>query len=157
MHQSRPKATLPNANSDRVAPATSDPHAASPWRNLSEADWRQRLSPRVYAVLREGHTEPPRSSPLLNEHRAGTFVCAGCELPLFKSTWKFESGSGWPSFFAVLPGAIATRIDSRMDEVRTEYHCARCGGHQGHVFQDGPQPSGVRHCNDGLALKFIPE
>ena len=122
----------------------------------SPEQWRALLGSRRYAVLREAATEPPFSSPLLNEHRKGTFVCAGCALPLFSSATKFESGTGWPSFWKPLPGAVVTRPDHSLMEERTEVLCARCGGHLGHVFKDGPKPTGLRYCMNGLALKFRP-
>jgi peptide-methionine (R)-S-oxide reductase len=118
--------------------------------------WRQILGPKRYAVLREAATEPPFSSPLLNEHRKGTFVCAGCALPLFSSAAKFESGTGWPSFWTVIPHAVVTRPDHSLLMERTEVLCARCGGHLGHVFDDGPKPTGLRYCMNGLALNFRP-
>lgn len=136
--------------------AAADPYANSSWRKLTDADWRKRLSPAVYNILREDGTEPPGSSPLLNEHRKGQFVCTGCELPLFKSNWKFESHTGWPSFYDVIPTAVGRKSDHALLEPRVEYHCARCLGHQGHVFRDGPPPTGLRYCNDGLGLKFVP-
>jgi peptide-methionine (R)-S-oxide reductase len=120
------------------------------------ADWRRLLGPVRYAVLREASTERPFSSPLLNEHRKGFFVCAGCGLPLFSSATKFESGTGWPSFFRVLPNAIVRRSDRTLGVERTEVLCRRCGGHLGHVFDDGPKPTGLRYCMNGLALKFVP-
>ncbi len=123
---------------------------------LSETEWQQRLSAERFHVLREEGTEPPRSSPLNDEKRPGTYVCAGCDLPLFNSAMKFDSGTGWPSFFESLPKAVETKLDFYFLIPRTEYHCARCGGHQGHVFDDGPQPTGLRFCNNGLALTFIP-
>jgi peptide-methionine (R)-S-oxide reductase len=123
----------------------------------SDADWKAILPPDAYRVLFEEGTEPPRSSPLNNEKRAGTFVCAACHLPLFDSSTKFESGTGWPSFFDHLPAAVATKRDFKLIWPRTEYHCARCGGHQGHVFDDGPKPTGLRYCNNGVALRFIPK
>lgn len=123
---------------------------------LTPAEWRRKLSPRAYAVLREAATEPPFSSPLLKEHRKGTFVCAGCALPLFSSATKFESGTGWPSFWKPLAGAVVTRPDHSLMEERTEVLCARCGGHLGHVFDDGPRPTGLRYCMNGLALGFRP-
>jgi peptide-methionine (R)-S-oxide reductase len=138
------------------AAAAADPYADSPWRKLSDAEWKKRLSPEAYDVLRHEGTERPGSSPLLNEHRKGSFVCAGCGLPLFKSDWKFESGTGWPSFYRAIPGALGTRTDHLLIVPRTEYHCARCLGHQGHVFEDGPRPTGLRYCNDGVALRFAP-
>jgi peptide-methionine (R)-S-oxide reductase len=123
---------------------------------LTDAQWRAKLSPAAYNVLREGGTEYPGSSPLLNEHRAGIFGCAGCDLPLFDAKTKFESGTGWPSFYEPLPHAVETSDDTSMGVDRTEVHCARCGGHLGHVFNDGPPPTGLRYCMDGVALKFTP-
>jgi peptide-methionine (R)-S-oxide reductase len=119
------------------------------------ADWRRWLGPERYAVLREASTERPFSSPLLNEHRRGWFECAGCSLPLFSSATKFESGTGWPSFYRALPNAIITRSDRMLGFERTEVLCRRCGGHLGHVFDDGPKPTGLRYCMNGLALKFV--
>lgn len=110
-----------------------------------------------HLVLRQCATEPPWSSPLLGEKRVGVYLCAGCHQPLFHSSAKFDSGTGWPSFFQALPGAVGTRLDLSHGMIRTEYHCARCGGHQGHVFEDGPAPTGLRYCNNGLALIFVPE
>jgi peptide-methionine (R)-S-oxide reductase len=137
--------------------AAADPFSAAPARKLTDADWKKKLPAPSYEVLRHEDTEPPFSSPLNNEHRKGTFVCLGCELPLFKSDWKFESGTGWPSFYTALPGALGQKSDHKLVfEERTEYHCARCLGHQGHVFPDGPKPTGLRYCNNGLALKFVP-
>lgn len=123
----------------------------------SEAEWRSQLTQQQYAVLREENTEPSGSSPLDKEHRDGTFVCAGCALPLYSSTTKFESGTGWPSFYEPLEKAIATRKDGLFGITRTEVHCRRCGGHLGHVFTDGPRPTGLRYCMNGLALKFNPK
>ncbi len=123
----------------------------------TNAEWKALLTPEQYYILREEGTEPAFSSPLNDEHRKGTFVCAACELPLFPSKYKFESGTGWPSFYDVLPGHVETKLDFKLLLPRTEYHCARCGGHQGHVFNDGPAPTGLRYCNNGLALKFVPE
>ena len=142
-----------------AAPAVAlaaDPYAASPFRKLSYAEWKQRLPEASYEVLRHEDTERPGSSPLLNEHRKGTFVCLGCGLPLFKSEWKFESGTGWPSFYTAIPGALAKKIDLKIGVPRNEYHCAQCLGHQGHVFDDGPRPTGLRYCNNGVAIKFVP-
>ena len=136
--------------------AAADPYAASPFRKISNEEWKKRLSPAVYDILREEGTEPPWSSPLLKEHRKGQFVCAGCGLPLFRSEWKFESGTGWPSFYTVIDGAVGEKADHALAEPRVEYHCARCLGHQGHVFRDGPKPTGLRYCNDGLGLRFEP-
>ena len=123
---------------------------------LSDDEWKRRLSPAAYRVLRHEGTEPAGSSPLNQEKRAGTFHCAGCDLPLFASTAKYESGTGWPSFHTPLPGALGTKTDFKLLLPRTEYHCVRCGGHQGHVFDDGPRPSGKRYCNNGVALRFAP-
>jgi peptide-methionine (R)-S-oxide reductase len=122
----------------------------------SDADWRRILGPRRYAVLRQAGTERPFTSPLLNEHRRGFFTCAGCQLPLFNSATKFESGTGWPSFWKPLPNAVRTRSDRSLLFERTEVLCARCGGHLGHVFNDGPKPTGLRYCMNGLALMFRP-
>ena len=122
----------------------------------SDAEWRKLLSPAAYDVLRHQGTENPWSSPLEYEHRKGIYSCAGCDLPLFNSDTKFESGTGWPSFFRPLPHAIETTVDSSLFEERTEVHCRRCGGHLGHVFDDGPKPTGLRYCMDGVALKFRP-
>ena len=122
----------------------------------SKAEWKALLPATNYAVLFEEATERPFSSPLNNEKHPGTFICAACNLPLFKSTQKFDSGTGWPSFFDVIPGAVGQSRDFKMVLPRTEYHCARCGGHQGHVFDDGPKPTGLRYCNNGVALQFVP-
>ena len=123
---------------------------------LSDSEWRRRLGPERYRILREAGTERPYSSPLNKEHRRGTFACAGCGLPLFSSTTKFDSGTGWPSFFRPLPNAVTTRADHSLLMERTEVLCRRCGGHLGHVFDDGPRPTGLRYCMNGLALKFVP-
>ena len=123
----------------------------------SHSEWRNTLTADRYGVLFEEGTERSGSSPLNREKRAGTYVCAACHLPLFASEAKFESGTGWPSFTQPLPGHIDTRKDFKLIWPRTEYHCARCGGHQGHVFADGPVPTGQRWCNNGLALEFVPE
>ncbi len=120
----------------------------------TDAEWRRLLTPEQYAVLRQHGTEPPFASPLNAEHRPGIFACAGCDLPLYDASAKFDSGTGWPSFFQPLPNAIATSTDQSLFGVRTEVHCRRCGGHLGHVFDDGPPPTGLRYCMDGVALKF---
>ena len=120
----------------------------------TDAQWRKLLSPAAYDVLRNQGTEAPWSSPLEYEHRKGTYACAGCDLPVFSSETKFESGTGWPSFWKPLPNAVQTTDDRSLLEERTEVHCSRCGGHLGHVFDDGPKPTGLRYCMDGVALKF---
>jgi len=121
-----------------------------------DAEWKRRLSPAAYGVLRHENTERPYSSPLNAEHRAGLFACAGCAQPLFSSRTKFESGTGWPSFWAPLPSAVGTKTDRTMFVARTEVHCDRCGGHLGHVFDDGPRPTGKRYCMNGAAMTFRP-
>jgi peptide-methionine (R)-S-oxide reductase len=123
---------------------------------LTDAEWRKRLTPAQYGVLREEGTERAGTSPLNDEKRKGTFHCAGCDLALFTSDMKYDSRTGWPSFFATLPGVFGTKRDFKLLLPRVEYHCARCGGHHGHVFEDGPKPSGLRYCNNGVALKFVP-
>jgi peptide-methionine (R)-S-oxide reductase len=122
----------------------------------TEDQWRKLLGPEQFATLREEATERPFTSPLLDEHRKGTFDCAGCGLPLYASETKYDSGTGWPSFFDHLPNAIATRQDTSLFVTRVEVHCRRCGGHLGHVFEDGPQPTGLRYCMNGVALTFTP-
>ncbi len=123
--------------------------------NKSHDEWRKLLSPRAYQILFEEDTERPESSNLVYEKREGTYLCMACYLPLFKSAHKYESWTGWPSFTEPIPGHIATKLDFKMIKPRTEYHCVRCGGHQGHVFDDGPPPRGERWCNNGYALKFV--
>ena len=134
----------------------SDGLANSPYRRLTTAQWKARLSPASFDIMRQSGTERPYTSPLLNEHRKGTFVCLGCGLPLFKSDWKYDSHTGWPSFWNVIPGATDKKADFAIGIERTEYHCARCLSHQGHLFDDGPRPTGLRYCNNGVALKFEP-
>lgn len=124
--------------------------------NKSEDEWRKILTEDEFYILREEGTERPGTSPLNQEKREGTYVCAACALPLFKSEWKYESGTGWPSFWTVMKDHIGTKEDNFLIYTRTEYHCARCGGHQGHVFDDGPEPTGERWCNNGVALDFVP-
>jgi peptide-methionine (R)-S-oxide reductase len=131
--------------------------SAEPPLKLSRDEWKKRLAPEAFEVLRKEGTERAGSSPLDREKRPGVFACAGCGLPLFTSAMKFDSGTGWPSFFTTIPGAIGTSRDFKLIYPRTEYHCARCDGHQGHLFDDGPEPTGQRYCNNGVALRFIPK
>jgi peptide-methionine (R)-S-oxide reductase len=141
------------------APESTD--AAAPNEHFevvyTEAQWRERLTPAQFAVLREEATERPYSSPLNDEHRVGLFVCAGCNTRLFSSRTKFDSHTGWPSFYAPLDHAVATHTDHSFNMTRTEVHCSRCGGHLGHVFDDGPRPTGLRYCMNGLAMNFMPQ
>lgn len=124
--------------------------------SLSREQWQEKLTPAAYDVLRKEGTERAGTSPLNDEKRRGVFVCAGCDLPLFTSDMKFDSGTGWPSFFTTIDGVFETSTDFKLILPRTEYHCRRCGGHHGHVFKDGPAPTGLRYCNNGVALKFVP-
>lgn len=130
--------------------------AQEPPLKKSKKEWRRLLTEEQFDVLFEEDTERPFSHPLNNEKRAGTYICAACFQPLFDSKTKYNSGTGWPSFWDKMPGKIATKTDYKMVLPRTEYHCSRCGGHQGHVFDDGPPPTGLRYCNNGLALQFVP-
>lgn len=123
----------------------------------TDAEWRQKLTPEQFRVLRQHGTERPFTSPLNDEHRSGVFVCAACALELFRSETKFDSGTGWPSFFAPIEGAVETSRDFKLILPRTEVHCHRCGGHLGHVFDDGPEPTGKRYCMNGVAMQFKPE
>ncbi len=122
----------------------------------TDAEWRARLTPEQFYIMREHGTERPGSCALLHETRQGTFACAGCDTPLFQSTLKFESGTGWPSFNDPLPGSVETQTDRSFGMTRTEVHCATCGSHLGHVFPDGPPPTGLRYCINGVALNFVP-
>ncbi|MGE5523965.1 MAG: peptide-methionine (R)-S-oxide reductase MsrB [Rhodospirillaceae bacterium] len=139
-----------------LVPATAKLPTPGDKLNLTDAEWKKRLSAAQYHVLRHEGTERAGSSPLNEEKRPGVFVCAGCDLPLFTSEMKYESGTGWPSFFTTIPGAFDTKKDYLLVWPRIEYHCTRCGGHHGHVFDDGPQPTRQRWCNNGVALKFLP-
>jgi len=123
----------------------------------TDEEWRRLLTPEQYDVLREEGTERPWTSPLNEEKREGKYACVGCEQPLFTSAMKFDSGTGWPSFYEVIDGAVGTKRDFKLILPRTEYHCSRCGGHHGHIFKDGPRPTGLRYCNNGVVLKFIPD
>jgi peptide-methionine (R)-S-oxide reductase len=149
-------ATLGALATPAAAAAPADPYAGSPYRRITDAQWQARLPSASYAVLRREATERPGTSPLNHEKRRGTYVCAGCDLPLFKSEWKYESGTGWPSFHTAIPGGFGKKTDFKIGVPRTEYHCAQCLGHHGHLFDDGPRPTGLRYCNNGVALKFLP-
>lgn len=154
-------AALPMAGCDAAgqeinSTANEARYAESAWRRLTEAQWSERLDSAAFRVLRREATERAGTSALNNEHRRGMYVCAGCGLAIFRSQWKFNSGTGWPSFFRVIRENIGTKQDLVLFVPRTEYHCAQCLGHQGHVFNDGPRPTGLRYCNNGAALLFIP-
>jgi peptide-methionine (R)-S-oxide reductase len=139
-----------------TAPKDAKKPRRADYLELSEAEWRKRLTPEQFHVLRKAGTERAFTSPLNNEKRKGTYHCAGCDLPLFASDMKYDSGTGWPSFYTTLPDVFETSVDYLLIYPRTEYHCARCGGHHGHVFDDGPPPTGQRWCNNGVALRFVP-
>jgi peptide-methionine (R)-S-oxide reductase len=153
----------PGQSTPSASPTTSDtlwvhtrPQQEAPPLSKTSDEWRSILSEDAFHILFEDGTEPRGSSPLLDETREGTYICAACRLPLFSSKTKYESGTGWPSFWAPLEGQLDTKKDMKLGYPRTEYHCRRCGGHQGHVFEDGPEPTGLRYCNNGLALSFVP-
>lgn len=153
-------ATVDNTSEETVSEALSEAARALPdydqWQ-LTDAEWKERLAPDAYAVLRREATERPWSSPLNDEKRAGIYACAGCGLDLFRSETKYDSGTGWPSYYAPIEGRLGEKTDYKIVIPRTEYHCLRCGGHQGHVFKDGPAPTGLRYCNNGVALTFKPD
>ena len=149
-------AALQNNWKSYLAEGYKAPLPTEPFK-LQDAEWRKRLSPIAYDVLRKEGTERAGTSPLNAEKREGVFVCAGCDLPVYTSAMKYESGTGWPSFFTTIPGVFNTKKDYGLHLPRVEYHCKRCGGHHGHVFEDGPPPTGQRWCNNGVSLKFVPK
>jgi peptide-methionine (R)-S-oxide reductase len=148
--------TIENGWKTLLAPDAKIASSTEPLKRTVD-EWRKALAPAAFDVLRQEGTERPGSSALNGEKRPGVFVCAGCDLPLFTSAMKFESGTGWPSFFTAIPGSLGTRRDFKLILPRTEYHCVRCEGHHGHLFNDGPAPTGLRYCNNGVALRFIPK
>ena len=141
---------------EAFADAVDADFANSKWREHTDEEWKERLSPLAYRVLRKEATERAFTSPLNDEKRAGVFHCAGCDLAIFDSATKYDSGTGWPSFWDYRPGTLGFKEDNKLWMTRTEYHCARCGGHHGHIFNDGPAPTGLRYCNNGVALTFKP-
>ncbi len=143
------------ANAPAVSGEQVDAFADSEFRSWTDAQWQEALEPASYQVLRKAGTERPFTSPLNDEKRAGMFHCLGCDLPLFDAATKYDSGTGWPSFFDVITENVGTSTDYKIGYARTEYHCAQCLGHQGHLFPDGPAPTGLRYCNNGVALKFV--
>jgi len=145
-----------SACSPSAADASETQYARSPFRDVSDAEWRRRLGDASWRVLRHEGTERAFTSPLNDEHRRGVFHCKGCDLAMFRSQWKYDSGTGWPSFHTAIRENLGLRRDLELGFPRTEYHCARCLGHQGHVFDDGPRPSGKRYCNNGVSLTFKP-
>ena len=147
--------TQSNANASEAKMTENSNPSNIDWANLSEREWKEQLTDMEYKVLRKEATERPFSSELNDNKATGTYVCAGCALPLFTSDTKFDSGTGWPSFFQPIEGALGEKTDRKLFMARTEYHCSRCGGHQGHVFKDGPRPTGLRYCNNGVALDFV--
>jgi peptide-methionine (R)-S-oxide reductase len=161
--EGRPLSEPADADAEKVTESSQSSQAVPPGSNeirplvKSKEEWKKLLSNQEYNVLFEEGTERAGTSPLNQEKREGTFICAACYLPLFESSKKYESGTGWPSFFDVIPGRLGTKQDHKLVYSRTEYHCIRCGGHQGHVFEDGPPPTGLRYCNNGVALRFIPK
>ncbi|MHA7857026.1 MAG: peptide-methionine (R)-S-oxide reductase MsrB [Henriciella sp.] len=145
-----------NSGAKAFADSAAEAFADSEWRTLTEAEWKERLEPLAFQVLRHEATERAFTSPLNNEKREGVFHCAGCDLAIFDSRTKYDSGTGWPSFWDYREGTLGFKEDNKLWMTRTEYHCARCGGHHGHVFKDGPAPTGLRYCNNGVALTFKP-
>jgi peptide-methionine (R)-S-oxide reductase len=142
------------SGSKAFADMATDAFADSDWRNITDEEWQNRLEPLAYRVLRKEATERAFTSPLNDEKRDGVFHCAGCDLAIFDSSTKYDSGTGWPSFWDYRDGTLGFKEDNKLWMTRTEYHCARCGGHHGHVFNDGPAPTGLRYCNNGVALTF---